>query len=145
MLGLTFQPATQADIPVIFSFAKELIDTYEDKKQIPYDQVLSWVRRKIEQNISQYTCVYCAQEKAAYFRFYRTQDGWELDDFYVQEHLRGRGIGTKVLENCLQAADGPVSLCVFRKNTGAIRLYERMGFAVKKIVSDTRMILRTGG
>ena len=46
-MKLLFVPAEVADIPVIFSQAKELIDTYEDLDSIDYDRVLSWVKHKI--------------------------------------------------------------------------------------------------
>ena len=76
-MKLLFAPAEAADIPVIFSQAKELIDTYEDLDSIDYDRVLSWVEHKITSLISEYRCVLWDGERCAYYRL--CEDG-ELDD-----------------------------------------------------------------
>lgn len=55
--------------------------------------------------------------------------------------LRGRGVGTRLLEELLQALGGrhaSVALTV-RAESAAVRLYERLGFAV-----DRRIVNRVG-
>lgn len=145
MLVLTYCPATDEDVPVIFHQCKDLIDAYEDVKSIDYPRVLAWVENKIRENITQYTCVLHNGQKVGYYRLVKQEDGWELDDFYVLPPYRNQGIGSEVLEHCLLLANAPVFLYVFMMNTGAIRLYERFGFSAVKQVGNTRMILRREG
>ena len=145
MPELTYAAAKKEDAPVIFELCKNLIDAYEDLTSIDYESVLQWVEKKIATNISAYTCVYRDTQKVGYYSLTCSENGWELDDFYVLEQYRGCGIGTKILEKCLQDAKGPVFLYVFRKNLGAIRLYERHGFSVKEQVGKTRLIMRREG
>ena len=114
-MKLDFRPAQPEDIEPLFTFNRELIDAYEDKSLIDYGRVLAWVRRKLEQRLDEYTCVWAGGQKAGYFHFYPL-DGkvMELDDLYLFPAFRGRGIGTEIIRACCRAAAGrPVVLYVF--------------------------------
>ncbi len=139
---LTYKKAQAEDAAVIFDLCKQLIDTYEDKTKIDYDKVLNWVRRKIEQQIDEYTVVYADNQKAGYYHLFRNEDEQlELDDLYVLDGFRNRGIGTRIIQKCLSGADEPVLLYVFIKNARAVSLYQRLGFFVIKTVNHTRYIM----
>jgi GNAT superfamily N-acetyltransferase len=57
------------------------------------------------------------------------EDAIWLAEILVLPELRGRGVGSAVLRDVIAAAaDRPVRLNVSRFNSGAMRLYERMGF-----------------
>ena len=137
-----FCPASREDIPVIFSLAKELVDTYENLAAIDYDKVIDWMQHKISQNISAYTCVYVGIEKAGYYCLTAESDQTELDDLYILPQFRGQGIGTAVIKRCIEQVSTPLYLYVFKGNTDAIKLYSRMGFSVAEDVSQTRIIMR---
>lgn len=141
-MELTFSPATAEDAAEIFNFARELIETYEDPRETDLDRALKWTRRKIETHIEEYRCVYCGGQKAGFFRFVPCEDGMELDDLYILPEYRGRGIGTAVVGRCCAETVLPVMLYVFTKNTGALNLYQRLGFTITEQVSKTRCILR---
>ena len=113
---------------------------YEDVSSIDYDRVLAWVRRKIEENISEYRRIILDGAHAGYFHFCPAGDGWELDDLYVFPEFQNRGVGTAVIRDC--CAKGPVMLYVFTKNTGALALYHRLGFREVGTAGTTRLILR---
>ena len=55
-----------------------------------------------------------------------------IDEFYIEEAYRGRGIGSQVLEHVIQEANKlnikGVHLEVARSNTAAQALYKRAGF-----------------
>ena len=83
-MELTYKPADGSDLDVIFHFARELIDQYEDRSQIPYEKVLAWVRKKLELHIQEYTCVFADGAKAGYYHFFPMDpDIMELDDLYI--------------------------------------------------------------
>lgn len=140
-MELTFTNATEQDIDPIFSFCKELINRYEDPSGIDYIKVLNWVYRKISENISSYTCVYLNGQKAGFYRFVPEEDTMELDDLYIFPQFRNQGIGTYIIQKCCRETDLPVMLYVFTQNTGALSLYQRLGFHVKCTVSATRCIM----
>lgn len=138
-MKLEYSKGTSADIPVIFAQAKALVDAYEDVSAIDYDKVMAWMERKITKCIESYTRVCLAGKTCAYYCL--APDG-ELDDFYVLPGFRGRGIGSAILEKCIQESPSPLWLYVFTKNTRATALYQRFGFRMTETVGNTRAILR---
>ena len=141
-MKLEFLPALESDIPVIYGQAKLLIDTYEDVDSIDYEKVLSWIKGKIEKDISSYCCVVREGERSAYYRL--CADG-ELDDLYVLPGFQNRGIGTKILEKCIAESTNPLYLYVFTRNIRAISFYERFGFRIREKIGKTRMIMERKG
>ena len=141
-MRMMYLPAAREDAPRIYQLCKQLIDQYEDVNSIPYEKVLAWVEEKIESGILSYTRIEIEGQTVGYFHLCRSDDGrLELDDFYILEPYRGKGIGTEVLKEIFGNAGEDVMLYVFNKNTGAVRLYERMGFETEKQVGKTRRIM----
>lgn len=141
-MKLKYEAADARDIETLFFFNKELIDTYEDTENIEYDKVLSWVQKKIENNINEYTRVILDGKTVGYFNFYKTDEGNEIDDLYVLPEYRNRGIGTEIIKKCIGESDGAVVLYVFNRNKGALALYGRMGFETVEEIRETRYFMR---
>ena len=139
-MQLTYEPARAEDGPVIFGFAKELIERYETDPNLDLEMAFGWTKRKIEKRIDEYTRVLCDGEVAGYYRFAPDGDKMELDDLYVLPEYRNRGVGTAVLRRCL-AQGKPIYFYVFTGNARAVALYEREGFHKAEDVSPTRMIM----
>ena len=138
-MELTYSPARPEDAPVIFGFARELIETYETDPDLDLAMALDWTKRKIEKRIDEYTRVLADGEAAAFFRFVPDGERMELDDLYVLPAFRNKGIGTAILRRCV-AGGRPIYFYVFTKNTRAIALYEREGFRKAEEVSPSRII-----
>ena len=139
-MELIFDPARPEDVPMIYGFAKELIETYETDPELDLAMALDWTRRKIETRIGEYTRVLRDGQTVAYYRFVPDGDRMELDDLYVLPAWRNRGVGTAILRRCLSQGK-PVYFCVFTGNVRAVALYEREGFRKAEDVSPTRMIM----
>lgn len=147
-MHLTYQPAQQDDIEVIYTFSEELIDQYEDKGQIDRSKTMAWIRQKLEDQIQEYTCIFADGKKAGYYHFSPFDNGrMELDDLYIFPFCRGRGIGTAVIQKCCAETDLPILLYVFQENKRAIALYQKLGFKIQcqtSHVSNTRYIMQYG-
>ena len=68
----------------------------------------------------------------------------ELDDFYILEDFRGKGIGSAVLRQQVEQADQKsldLRLYVFKKNEAAVRLYQRFGFHIVEEAGNSRWIM----
>lgn len=141
-MNLHFMSASEADIPIIYAQAKNLIDTYEDISLIDYDKVLAWVDRKITTYIKEYSAVISEGSTCGYYRL--CQDG-ELDDLYVLPSFQNRGIGSEIMKKCIEDTNGSMYLYVFSGNTRAIAFYERFGFSVREKVGKTRLIMERKG
>ena len=143
-MELGFEPARKEDIETLYEFNRELIEKYEDPGSIDLQEVLAWVRRKLEKKLGEYVRVTADGSPAGYYRFCRPDGECEIDDLYILPGYRGKGIGTAVVEKCCSEADGPVMLYVFVKNEKAVALYRRLGFEVAETVGETRYIMRRG-
>ena len=139
-MHLSYETARPKDAPAIFTFAKELIETYETDPAVDLEEALDWTKRKIEKRIGEYTRVLCDGAVAAYYRFVPDGERMELDDLYVLPAFRNKGVGTAVLRRCV-AQGKPVYFYVFTQNTRAVALYEREGFRRVEDVSPTRCIM----
>ncbi len=139
-MQLAYEPARAEDGPVIFGFARELIETYETDPELDLSMAVGWTKRKIEKKIGEYTRVLFNGEPVAYYRFAPDGERMELDDLYVLPQYRNRGVGTAILRRCL-ACGKPVFLYVFTQNTRAVALYEREGFRKTEDVSPTRAVM----
>lgn len=141
-MELSYENAGEGDVESIFRLNRVLIETYEDLGTVDLDRVLAWVRRKITQNIGTYTRVLAYGDHAGYFRFIPNGEVMELDDLYIFPEFQNRGIGTRIIEKCCAETERPVMLYTFNRNTGAVRLYRRLGFRVAETVSGSRRIMR---
>ena len=135
------RPARKEDADAIFRLSKGLIDEYEDIPGIPYEQVLDWVRGKIEKEIDSYRQIWVDGMHAGFYRFVPGDGVMELDDLFVFPGFQNRGIGTWVIRKCLEETDLPVMLYVFIRNTGAWKLYQRLGFEIRETVRNSRYIM----
>ena len=144
-MNLRFEPACTDDLEPLYALNESLIRQYEDLSSIEPDKVFAWVRRKLEKKLSEYRAVFLNDEKAGYFRLCDgDDDSLEIDDLYVLTPYQGQGIGSQIVRHCIEESEQahkPLMLYVFTQNTGAVRLYEKMGFELKEVVSPTRKIL----
>lgn len=140
-MKLQFAPATECDIERIYASNKELIDTYEDIENIDYEKVLKWVYKKIETCIEEYVAVSLKGKKVGYYHFYPSEGKMELDDLYIFPEFRSKGIGSAIIQKCMEESNSTIFLYVFAKNVRAIALYEKLGFKIVKNIKDTRYIM----
>lgn len=142
---LSYLPADASDVEALLALNRSLIERYEDLSVIDLPSVLAWERRKLEKRLGEYRAVFLGGAKVAYFRLW-PGDGntLELDDLYVLPGFQGRGVGTEIVRHCIAEADlqkKPLMLYVFTANTPAVRLYEKLNFRLREVVSPTRSIL----
>lgn len=142
-MQLCYSPIAPEDVENILAMQKELIERYEDLDAIDCQKVFAWCRRKIEAQMQDYRKILCDGVTAGYYALHRQEEEWELDDLYLYPAFQGKGIGTAVLQKVIaDTAPAGLFLYVFVKNTGAVRLYERLGFVLSEQVGSTRQILR---
>ena len=134
---LTYEPARESDVPLLFSLNRQLIDQYEDLASVDYDRAVNWTYRSVLRNLPSFCRILWNGELAGFYCLIREEGKWELDSLFVLPPYQGKGIGTQVLTLCQQQAS-PLFLYVFQKNTGALTLYQRMGFRIVKTVGTSR-------
>ena len=140
-MNVQFSPALESDIPSIFQLNKELIHRYEDLSAISCEKVLSWVEQNIRQQLPYFHRIYADGNHAGYFCLYPSDESWELDSLFVFPEYQNQGIGTEVIRHCQNQADGKLFLYVFKENTGALQLYQRLGFQILRQPRSTAYIM----
>lgn len=138
---LRFEPARPEDIDTLFRLNKALIDEYEDLSSIDYPKVLDWVQANIRRHLAFFNRVLLDDALAGYYCLRPRGGRVELDSLFVLPPFRGQGIGTEILERCLSLSPGTIFLYVFRGNTRALTLYQRLGFRIVEEVGSSRYIL----
>ena len=133
---IEYTSAEQRDLPLLFALNKALIEEYEDLTAIDLPRVLGWVEKNLQAHLSDFRRVLYDGKPAGFFCL---SEG-ELDSLFVLPQFRRKGIGTEAIRYC-QELSPSLFLYVFKKNTGAVELYRRMGFEITQKVGTTRYIM----
>ena len=135
--NLTFRFAEEKDIPIIFSFIKELAE---------YEKLLGEVKvteETLRENLfgkRRYAEIIIAEldkapvGQALFFHNFSTflgKPGIYLEDLYVKPEFRGKGIGKALLKKVIEIAKerdcGRVEWVVLDWNKPAIEFYKKLG------------------
>ena len=144
MTQFTLRQATDEDFPRCLDIRNEAMREY-------IEQIRGWdedyEERRFRRNFQpDKTRVILSDDSVIGFLGVREEDDalYVAQVYLVPEH-RGRGIGTALMREVL-AEGRPVVLKVTKMNTGARRLYERLGFRVEREEKDAfRMRAEPGG
>lgn len=69
------------------------------------------------------------------------EDGKMIDEIFILEGYRNRGIGTDIITNILNSND-KVYLWVYKDNVRAVKLYKRLGFYIKEDTDKRYFMMR---
>jgi len=139
-MTITRRPETPADEPflrqmIIASLTQELMawmwpEAIRDQLLLmQYNAKIGSLRSNYPAAISE--IILTDGEPAGWIFLDESREHIHLCEIVVLIELRGKGVGSAVLRELLEAADRagkPVRLLVNVTNTGAVRLYERLGF-----------------
>jgi GNAT superfamily N-acetyltransferase len=150
-MNATIRAATEADVPVLLAFIRELAE---------YEKLTPEVSATEEQlratlfgaRIFAEALIACADDQPAgfalFFHNYSTflaRPGLYLEDLYVRPAYRGRGLGKLLLTTVARLAVargcGRYEWTVLDWNTPSIRFYESLGAEIK---GDWRIMRVTG-
>lgn len=143
-MEITFKNAAEEDKDKIFELNKNLIEKYETNLELDFQKIFTWIKKKIQNNIESYMCIYIKGVKVGYFYLHTDGEKLELDDLYIFKEFQGRGIGTEVLKYVdlvSKEKNKDIFLYVFVKNKGAVNLYIRNGYKIVENIHDSRYIM----
>lgn len=122
--------ATNKDTDYIKKSKLYNIFTYAD--DLPKDEVMrinNYVDEHIPVEITDYKIIMCNKNKVECLLVAKKYDGVILDEIYLEEEYRNKGIGTEIIKNILKN-NFIVYLWVYKKNIKAISLYKKMKFKI---------------
>ena len=126
--------ATNKDTDYIKKSKLYNIFTYAD--DLPKDEIMrinNYVDEHIPVEITDYKIIMCSNDRVGCLLVTKKDDGVILDEIYLEEEYRNKGIGTDIIKNILKI-NPIVYLWVYKKNIKAISLYKKMKF---KIINKT--------
>jgi ribosomal protein S18 acetylase RimI-like enzyme len=117
----------------IFEYAINLTDEEVDK-------INNYVNSNIPKQIQNYKLITSDSKIIGCLLVEKHLDGVLLDEIYLDEEYRNKGIGTSIIKNILK--DNNITyLWVYKNNKEAIRLYEKLGFTVIE-ETDSRYFMK---
>ena len=133
----TLRPAAPADVPLITQLIRELAEYEKLAHTCVADDESVAENLFGERPAAEVVLAFIGEEPAGfalYFENYSThlsRRGMHLEDLYVREHLRGRGVGklllSKLASIALERGYGRMEWAVLRWNESAIRVYDAIG------------------
>ena len=137
----TLEKSCKDDIERLIDYKKKTIYEYAyDLSQKEIQKIDDYVFNEVSKLLSDYCNIVVDGKIVGCLLVTNIDDGKLLDEIYIEENYRGRGIGSDIIRNVLYDND-IVYLWVYKANKRAISLYERLGFSVIR-ETDSRFYMR---
>lgn len=109
-------------LSTIFEYAKDL-------EQEEITNIHNYVNSQISKQLDGYKIIKLDNKIIGCLLVLEHLDGVILNEIFIEEEYRNKGIGTKILRNIL-SNNSIVYLWVYKNNIKAIKLYEKFGFNI---------------
>ena len=133
-MNYQLKKSNKNDIERLIEYKKETTYEYatnltlEEKKEIE-----KYLACEVKEKFNYYYNIVVNNKVVGYLLLTNNDNGKLLDELYLEEEYRNKGIGTNIIKDILNK-NNIVYLWVYKLNTKAISLYKRLGF---KIIEET--------
>ena len=114
----------QYKLNTIFEYAKDLEEN-EIRK------IHNYVNATIPNQIYEYKNIVLNDNIVGSVLLIEKEDYLLLDEIYIEEKYRNKGIGTSILKDIVSNTTNNIYLWVYKANIKAIKLYNKLGFRIK--------------
>ena len=122
--------STREDINRLIEYKKRTIYEYaKDLSDEEINRINNYVNSEVPKLIIDYYNIIVDNKIVGCLLLTIKDDGKLLDEIYLEEEYRNKGIGTSVIKNILNNND-IVYLWVYKENEKAISLYKKLGFNI---------------
>ena len=126
--------STIHDIDRLIEYKKKTIYEYAPELSVDeINKIENYVSKKVPELLEYYSNIVVDNNIVGCLLIYSKDDGMLLDEIYIEENYRNKGIGTDIIKNVLDNYK-IVYLYVYKDNIKAFNLYKRLGF---NIVEET--------
>ena len=109
----------------IFEYAKDL-----DKEEV--EKINNYVNKTTPKQIFEYKNIVLNNIIVGSFLITKNENGLLLDEIFIEEQYRNKGIGTSIIKDVVSKSNSNVYLWVYKDNIKAVNLYNRIGFNIKE-------------
>lgn len=120
-------------LKTIFAYANNL--NSEEKERIN-----NYVNETIPNEIDNYKNIVLNNNIIGSILLTKKDGAILLDEIFIEEQYRNRGIGTNIIENIIANINVNIYLWVYKDNVKAIKLYSKLGFNIKE-ETDSRFYM----
>ena len=122
--------STDEDINRLIEYKKRTIYEYaKDLSDEEINRINNYVNSEVSKLIIDYYNIIVDNKIVGCLLLTNKDDGKLLDEIYLEEEYRNKGIGTDIIKNILNNND-IVYLWVYKENEGAVSLYKKLGFII---------------
>ena len=123
------------DVSILIDYKlKSIFDYAENLSLEEIKQINNYVKSNVPKQIDDYKVICINDIKIGCLLVVNKDDGVLLNEIYLEEKYRNKGIGTSIIKEILSNYN-IVYLWVYKLNTKALSLYKKLGF---KIVNETK-------
>jgi ribosomal protein S18 acetylase RimI-like enzyme len=134
------QKSSASDIAILKDFKLHSIFDYaENLPANEIDKITDYVEINVPKEILNYQNILVNNKIIGCLLVTHHDDGVLIDEIYLKEEYRGKGIGTNIIKNILK--DNNVYLWVYKKNINAKKLYDKLGFKTIE-TTETRFYMK---
>ena len=109
----------------IFEYAKNL-----DKEEV--EKINNYVNKTTPKQIFEYKNIVLNNIIVGSFLITKNESGLLLDEIFIEEQYRNKGIGTSIIKDIVSKSNNNVYLWVYKDNIKAFNLYNKIGFNIKE-------------
>ena len=118
------------DIDILIKYKKETIFEYaKNLSNEEIDRINNYVTNNIPKELNNYNNIVINNKIIGCLLITNIDDGILLDEIYLEEEYRNKGIGTSIIKNIIDN-NSNIYLWVYKLNKQAINLYKKLGFII---------------
>lgn len=126
--------ASKEHIELLIKYKLDTIFEFADSISLDeQEKINNYVLSEVPKMLGSYHMILNDNEIIGAYCVTSYEDGILLDEIYIEEGYRSKGIGSSIIKEVLNR-NNIVYLWVYKLNVHAIKLYENLGF---KIVNET--------
>ncbi len=122
--------SSSKDIEKLIEYKKRTI--FEYAKDLPDDEINkinNYVKNNVLKLLNDYSNIIVDNKVIGCLLLTNKDDNILLDEIYIEQEYRNKGIGTDIIKNVINEND-IIYLWVYKENVKAISLYKKLGFNV---------------
>ena len=133
--------ASNKDIDRLIEYKKKIIFEYaKDLSEEEINEINNYVKKEVKKLIKDYFNIIVDNKIVGSLLLTKKDDGILLDEIYIEEKYRNKGIGTNIIKEVI-SNNNIIYLWVYKENISAISLYKKLGFNVIK-ETETRYYMK---
>ena len=118
------------DIEKLIDYKKKTIFEYaKDLSENEINKINNYVKNNVPKLLNNYSNIVVDDKVVGCLLSTDKNDGTLLDEIYLEEKYRNKGIGTNIIKEVINNND-IIYLWVYKENVQAISLYKKLGFNV---------------